>query len=49
MPDPLRHRVAPAARFSIAEHDTADTGPYASEDEAAEDLFDAAAGPARKR
>jgi PPK2 family polyphosphate:nucleotide phosphotransferase len=40
MPDPLRHRVAPGERFSIAEHDTSDTGPYASEDEATKAIED---------
>jgi PPK2 family polyphosphate:nucleotide phosphotransferase len=38
MPDPLRHRVAPGERFSIAEHDTSHTGPYASEEEAGDAL-----------
>ncbi len=36
--DAARHRAEPGARFAIADHDTAATGPYASEDEAAPDL-----------
>jgi PPK2 family polyphosphate:nucleotide phosphotransferase len=34
MADPSRHRVAPGARFAIAEHDTTQTSPYGSEDDA---------------
>ena len=36
--DPDRHRVAPGDPFSIADHDTADTGPYGSEEEAVAEL-----------
>ncbi len=34
MADPFRHRVVPGDRFAMAEHDTADTGPYGAEDDA---------------
>ena len=35
MPDPFRHRMAEGEPFTIAEHDTTDTGPYGSKDEGA--------------
>jgi PPK2 family polyphosphate:nucleotide phosphotransferase len=38
MADPFRHRVAPGERFAIADHDTTDTSPYESEDDAAHTL-----------
>ena len=38
MADPMRHRVAPGDDFAIAEHDTADTVPYAEREDAAPEL-----------
>ena len=38
MADPMRHRVGPGDRFAIGDHDTADTGPYAAREDAAEEL-----------
>src|SRR5215212_2520356 len=33
VPDFARYRVEPGERFSLAEHDAADTGPFAGEEE----------------
>ena len=37
---PPRHRADPGAHFAIAEHDTAETGPYDDEEQASEALGD---------